>query len=1309
VINATATDAADNVSVESDPASAPDSTAPTAPVIDSFDGTIVVGTAEAGSRVDILDADDVVIGSATADGNGDYSVTLDTPLANGEVINATATDAADNVSVESDPASAPDSTAPTAPVIDSFDGTIVVGTAEANSRVDILDADNTVIGSATADGNGDYSVTLDTPLANGEVINATATDAADNTSVESDPASAPDSTAPTAPVIDSFDGTIVVGTAEAGSRVDILDADDVVIGSATADGNGDYSVTLDTPLTNGEVINATATDAADNVSVESNPASAPDSTAPTAPIIAPVITDNVANDGSGDVLDPAETITDGGVTNDNTPSVIVPADQVTNGTPQLVIDGAVVPSTPVTNGDGSVTLTPTTPLTDGDHDLSYNIIDAANNESDDAPAVSVTVDTTVIIAQDDSNDIDLGKLQVTTYPSVNNANVIVLGVAESDSGAEGTLDFTVSEGANGTVSIEVSQTALVAVADAVNIEVYNSNGDRVYVGTTGGDPLVGDVIGLELLGLTGNDTLTAVVSGLEPGDYTVVMRKSESALTTLVEDVELADLGDSGIILGPDNQEAVLNAVETSLNTDYPILQLGTTVKGILSAALLVTNELGVDALVTLLQDNTVLNTLLGGVVDPVLDAVAVALLSNTLTLLETTDVTATLTEYDFDSSTAITGNVIDPDGLVTGELGEDTVTVNTKLTDISSDSTMSESTSQLVDGVNVFTIQGQYGVLVIDENGDYTYTANGDYASSGETEVFEYTISNGAAGNSDTAKLVINISSTAPAAPIAAATITDNVANDGSGGVLTPSEVIADDGTTNDNTPSLEVAAGVLSDSETLQLVVNGIVVDAVITENTDGSYTLTPQTPLDDAEYELSYNIKDAVSNVSGNAPAVTVTVDTTSPAAVDNESTLNVDVTPTTTTLLTKTQPVGGLLDLGVLSDTIEVSLLSNGNSALIFVVPNNSTEQVTIDGSGSAILSVTGLAALLGLGDIDFDLLVYRVEDGSEDAVLVYEKEDWLVGLGVLNATWNADNLVLPEFEGGGTYYVTLGNSGGLLNANLLSSLSISTVSDVVTNYSPDGGVDGSVAGNVITDLGADGTDTAATGTVVSAVDGLAVTDGTEIIGSYGTLTINSDGSYNYSANATFTGTYGDIDIFEYTITAPNGESSSANLEITIDYDSESGASADRVSASSFTLADDAASIDIPDTSLTVSSEGLDVLSFEGEDQTISLSDIFEVDVIDISGIGANTLTVQAADIANSGTSDAIYVRGDSDDTVDLGNIGADLSDTDGSGNPSNWIDTGTDVTDADGQQYNVWALSTDSATQVNIDVDITNVI
>ncbi|WP_442069576.1 Ig-like domain-containing protein [Psychrobacter sp.] len=143
--------------------------------------------------------------------------------------------------------------------------------------------------------------------------------------------------------------------------------------------------------------NGTSAPTTKNVSV--------DTQAPTTPTDAPDVTDNVANDGSGEVLDPVETIADGGVTNDNTPSVTVPADQVANGTPQLVIDGAVVPSTSVTNDDGSVILTPTTPLADGEHDLSYNLTDDAGNLSGNAPATTIIVDTIAPGGETDADQV----------------------------------------------------------------------------------------------------------------------------------------------------------------------------------------------------------------------------------------------------------------------------------------------------------------------------------------------------------------------------------------------------------------------------------------------------------------------------------------------------------------------------------------------------------------------------------------------------------------------------------------------------------------------------------------------------------------------------------------------------------------------------------------------------------------------------------------------------------------------------------------------------------------------------------------
>lgn len=118
----------------------------------------------------------------------------------------------------------------------------------------------------------------------------------------------------------------------------------------------------------------------------------PKDTPPPTPTNAPVVTDNVADDGS--ILSPAEVIADGDKTNDTTPSVTVPAGQLQDGdTPQLVVDGQVVPSTAVINADGSVTLTPTDILTDADHELSYNVKDAADNTSGNAPSTTVGVDT----------------------------------------------------------------------------------------------------------------------------------------------------------------------------------------------------------------------------------------------------------------------------------------------------------------------------------------------------------------------------------------------------------------------------------------------------------------------------------------------------------------------------------------------------------------------------------------------------------------------------------------------------------------------------------------------------------------------------------------------------------------------------------------------------------------------------------------------------------------------------------------------------------------------------------------------------
>ncbi len=58
------------------------------------------------------------------------------------------------------------------------------------------------------------------------------------------------------------DGLSVSGQAEAGATVTIRDSSNTVLGSAVANGNGQFIVPLNTAQTNGQALIATATDVA---------------------------------------------------------------------------------------------------------------------------------------------------------------------------------------------------------------------------------------------------------------------------------------------------------------------------------------------------------------------------------------------------------------------------------------------------------------------------------------------------------------------------------------------------------------------------------------------------------------------------------------------------------------------------------------------------------------------------------------------------------------------------------------------------------------------------------------------------------------------------------------------------------------------------------------------------------------------------------------------------------------------------------------------------------------------------------------
>ncbi|MBA4720690.1 MAG: BapA prefix-like domain-containing protein, partial [Alcanivorax sp.] len=474
---ATVTDAANNVS---DPSPAFDLTVDTAApqvTVEPSDGSVLAGTAEAGSTVAVdTNGDGTPDYTVEADADGNWSVAPDAPLAHETEVSVTATDEAGNTS---DPVTTTvdenlnDTTPPAAPTIvevmdDVAPGTDPVltggstndttptlsGTAEAGSTVEVFQ-DGVSLGTVTADGSGNWSFTPTTELAEGDYsFTATATDAAGNTS---DPSTAfelnVDATAPAAPTVEPTDGTILTGTAEAGSTVQVdTNGDGTPDYTVEADADGNWSVAPDAPLAHETEVSVTATDAAGNTSdpvtttVDEN---LNDTTPPAAPTIAEAV---------DDVAPGTDPVLSGGSTNDTTPTLTGTAEA--GSTVEVFQDGVSL-GTAEADTDGNWSFTPTTELGEGTYNFTATATDAADNTSDPSTAFEVTVDTTA-----------------PAMPTVEPTDGTELtGTAEAgstvavDTDGDGTPDYTVEADADGNWSV----TPDAPLADGTDVSVTASD------------------------------------------------------------------------------------------------------------------------------------------------------------------------------------------------------------------------------------------------------------------------------------------------------------------------------------------------------------------------------------------------------------------------------------------------------------------------------------------------------------------------------------------------------------------------------------------------------------------------------------------------------------------------------------------------------------------------------------------------------------------------------------------------------------------------------------------------------------------
>ncbi|WP_426809630.1 BapA/Bap/LapF family large adhesin [Pseudomonas sp. WOUb67] len=483
-LQVTLTDAAGNVSTPS-PLAAPDLVPPVQPTaLVLTDGVSLTGTAEGGARVEVRDASGNLIGTAIAQPDGSFSLTLDPPQANGETVSITVIDEAGNISA---PLSyvTPDITPPTLVTdVVAADGSLAVsGRGEPGATVEVRDALGAVIGTGTVAANGTFVVDLEAPLVAGETLVVVQTDAAGNTSVGLSVTVA-DTPLPESPsgIVVAPDGSTLAGTAPAGTQVEVRDAQGNVLGSTQAGPDGSFLITLTPAQANGETLDVVAVDGAGNSSLPTQ-ILAPDITPPNEATQLQVSADGSLLTGRGE---PGTTVQ------------VISADGTVLGNAQVGADGVI-----------SVVLIP--PQTDG-QELDVVLRDAAGNTS-----------TATLMAP----DID-GPLQPSGM-AIDTAGIHLTGVGQSGSivtvrDANGTVLGTATVGGDG--RFDVTLNAPQRNGESLTVEATDNQGNSAGpVSFTAPDSTPPQVVTTPAIDGTG----TTVTGNGEPG-ATVTVRGPDGSV-----------------------------------------------------------------------------------------------------------------------------------------------------------------------------------------------------------------------------------------------------------------------------------------------------------------------------------------------------------------------------------------------------------------------------------------------------------------------------------------------------------------------------------------------------------------------------------------------------------------------------------------------------------------------------------------------------------------------------------------------------------------------------------------------------------
>ncbi|EEY77355.1 hypothetical protein HMPREF0012_00224 [Acinetobacter calcoaceticus RUH2202] len=265
-----------------------DTIAPDAPQAQlSEDGSILTGKTEGSANISVYDASGKLLGTVKANSDGIFSLKLTPPLTSNEGGKVIAEDKLGNKSEPTKIIAGKDTYAPDKPLVEvNKEGTVVEGKAEANAKIQIKDADGKVIGTATANAQGEFQITLSPALKESQKATVVVEDAAGNTSKPLEISPNYDSIAPDKPVAQiNADGTTVTGTAEANAKIEVKDLSGKVIGSGTAGADGKFTISISPALTDNKHASVSAIDSAGNKSDVLDIIGTKDTTPPIKPVL----------------------------------------------------------------------------------------------------------------------------------------------------------------------------------------------------------------------------------------------------------------------------------------------------------------------------------------------------------------------------------------------------------------------------------------------------------------------------------------------------------------------------------------------------------------------------------------------------------------------------------------------------------------------------------------------------------------------------------------------------------------------------------------------------------------------------------------------------------------------------------------------------------------------------------------------------------------------------------------------------------------------------------------------------------------